>query len=224
MPHSYTNHTTRQGPVVTKAYQGPDAPRRGQREAAVLRAVAGRLPVPPVFAASDGTLSLGFMPGVHGQELIDAGLAYPVLRACGQMLRRVHAIDPALADVGRLVPGGEQFPAVLVHGDYGPNNVLLDPAAHQVTAIVDWEWAHAGDPVEDLAWCEWIVRTHHPDHIAAIDALFDAYGFRPAWSARQQAMLAQCRSLLRLCERWQPDGNGARQWQHRLAVTESWVE
>ena len=78
---------------------------------------------------------------------------------------------------------GDQLSAVLVHGDYGPNNVLLDPVGHQVTAIVDWEWAHAGDPVEDLAWCEWIVRMHHPEHIAAIDALFDAYGFRPAWSA-----------------------------------------
>jgi aminoglycoside phosphotransferase (APT) family kinase protein len=224
MPHSYTNHTTREGPVVTKAYQGPDAARRCEHEAAVLRALAGRLPVPPVLATGDGTLSLGFMQGVHGQELIDAGRAYLVLRACGQMLRSIHAIDPALAHIDRLALGGQQLPAVLVHGDYGPNNVLLDPAAHEVTAIVDWEWARAGDPVEDLAWCEWIIRMHHPEHVAALGALFDAYGSKPAWSVRREAMLAQCLTLLRLCERWQPSGQAARQWQHRLAVTESWAE
>jgi aminoglycoside phosphotransferase len=220
MPHGYTNHTIRDGPVVMKAYQGPDAHRRCAREAAVLRALAGRVPVPPVLAWSDATLRLGFMPGVHGQELIDDGLAHLVLRACGQTLREIHAINPALAHV----TDGEPPSAVLVHGDYGPNNILLDPGAHEVTAVVDWEWAHAGDPVEDLAWCEWIVRMHHPEHVAALDALFDAYGRKPAWSARQQAMLAQCRSLFDLCERWEPGGPGTRQWRHRLVMTESWAE
>ena len=51
---------------------------------------------------------------------------------------------------------------VLVHGDYGPQNVLLDPATQEITAVLDWEWAHAGHPVEDIAWCEWIVRMHQP--------------------------------------------------------------
>jgi aminoglycoside phosphotransferase (APT) family kinase protein len=61
--------------------------------------------------------------------------------------------------------------AVLVHGDYGPQNCLLGPAAaHEVIAVVDWEWAHAGDPVEDLAWCEWIVRMHHPTCASALNA------------------------------------------------------
>ena len=73
---------------------------------------------------------------------------------------------------------------VLVHGDYGPNNVLLDPAARAVTAVLDWEWAHQGEPVEDLAWCEWIVRMHHPQHALAVDGLFGAYGSAPAWVER----------------------------------------
>lgn len=53
---------------------------------------------------------------------------------------------------GPPLPGAPSRPGVvLVHGDYGPNNTLLDPAARQVTAVLDWEWAHAGDAVEDLA-------------------------------------------------------------------------
>jgi aminoglycoside phosphotransferase (APT) family kinase protein len=220
LPHSYTNRMMRDGSVVTKAYQGPDAPRRCAREAAVLRGLAGLLPVPVVIDCGDSRLRMSFMDGVHGQELIDAGQANQVLRACGHTLRRIHAIDPALVHVG----DPDHPLAVLVHGDYGPNNVLLDRAAEEVVAIVDWEWAHAGDPAEDLAWCEWIVRMHHPAHVAALGSLFDAYGHRPAWIVRQQAMINQCRALLALCEQWEPDGQGVRSWRHRLQVTESWTE
>jgi aminoglycoside phosphotransferase (APT) family kinase protein len=39
---------------------------------------------------------------------------------------------------------------VLVHGDFRPGNVLF--RADRITAILDWEMAHVGDPGEDLAW------------------------------------------------------------------------
>jgi aminoglycoside phosphotransferase (APT) family kinase protein len=39
---------------------------------------------------------------------------------------------------------------VLVHGDYRVGNVMFD--ASGVRAILDWELAHVGDPVEDLGW------------------------------------------------------------------------
>jgi aminoglycoside phosphotransferase (APT) family kinase protein len=39
---------------------------------------------------------------------------------------------------------------VLVHGDYRVGNVMFDPRG--VVAILDWELAHLGDPVEDLGW------------------------------------------------------------------------
>jgi len=38
----------------------------------------------------------------------------------------------------------------LVHGDVRPGNFLYDGG--QVTGLLDWEMAHAGDPLEDLAW------------------------------------------------------------------------
>jgi aminoglycoside phosphotransferase len=221
MPHGYTNRTAGDGAVVTKSYQGPDAAARCAREGAVLSALAGRLPVPPVIEHGHGRLTLGFMPGVHGQDLIDRGLASQVLHACGRMLRRIHAVDPRLAGVEAR---GDEGGGVLVHGDYGPNNTLLDAGARDVIAIVDWEWAHAGDPVEDLAWCEWIVRMHHPGHLGALTSLFDGYGGRPAWTARHEAMAAQCRALLALCERWEPGGQAARLWQQRTLITGSWTE
>lgn len=40
---------------------------------------------------------------------------------------------------------------VLVHGDFKPGNVLLEDG-HRLVALLDWELAHLGDPMEDLGW------------------------------------------------------------------------
>jgi aminoglycoside phosphotransferase (APT) family kinase protein len=40
--------------------------------------------------------------------------------------------------------------ASLVHGDIGFHNLMID--AGQVTALLDWEFAHLGDPIEDLVY------------------------------------------------------------------------
>jgi aminoglycoside phosphotransferase (APT) family kinase protein len=155
---------------VQKTYEGPDAELRLDREYKLLTWLQGRLPVPRVRAADVGTLTLGFVLGAHGQELLDAGHAAAVLGACGELLRPIHETPASV-----LAVGAHEARKVLVHGDFGPNNVLLDPVTFQVTAVVDWEFAHLGDPVEDLAWCEWIVRMHHPRHRRALDHFFHAY-------------------------------------------------
>jgi aminoglycoside phosphotransferase (APT) family kinase protein len=40
----------------------------------------------------------------------------------------------------------------VVHGDYRSGNFLHDGAG-RILAVLDWEMAHLGDPLEDLAWC-----------------------------------------------------------------------
>jgi hypothetical protein len=45
----------------------------------------------------------------------------------------------------------------LCHGDVGPGNYLH--ADGRVTALLDWEFAHLGDPLDDLAWLSF--RGHH---------------------------------------------------------------
>lgn len=39
----------------------------------------------------------------------------------------------------------------IVHGDYRTGNFLFNEHA-EITAILDWEMCHLGDPLEDLAW------------------------------------------------------------------------
>jgi Ser/Thr protein kinase RdoA (MazF antagonist) len=130
---------------VVKRYQGADAGTRRSTERLMLsRLAGGAVPVPRLLGAPDGALRLKLLPGAHGQDLIDAGHAAAVLTSCGRTLRQIQAARPF----------GDQAPEVLVHGDFGPNNMLFDPVTFATTAVLDWEWAHAGDPVEDLAWCE----------------------------------------------------------------------
>ena len=55
----------------------------------------------------------------------------------------------ALSWLDRRKPAPSAKP-VLVHGDYRTGNYLADESG--VTAILDWEGAHLGDPIEDLGW------------------------------------------------------------------------
>lgn len=58
-------------------------------------------------------------------------------------------IDLALGWLTTNVPEDQGRPA-LVHGDAGQGNFLFENG--HLTALLDWELAHPGDPMEDLAW------------------------------------------------------------------------
>ena len=89
---------------------------------------------------------------------------------------------------------------------------------------LDWEWASAGDFVDDLAWCEWIIRIHHPEHLDALGELFHAYGVYPSWTQRHSAMVRKMQSLLAFSERRDPDDLDSRTNRARLAATEAFTE
>ena len=221
MRHGYLNATERVPRGVRKSYTGPDARTRADTEFGALTRLADRLPVPVVLDRSpDGSIVTEFRPGEHGQDLIDAGHAAPVLTSCGRLLRQLHSIS-----AGVLVPGKHPANHVVVHGDFGPNNTLFDPEAHTVTALLDWEFAGVGPAIDDVAWCEWIVRMHHPAAVDSLPSFFDAYGERPPWDARQRAMVDRCRALEAFARRWDPpDDEGVRRWQERARATAAFTE
>jgi aminoglycoside phosphotransferase (APT) family kinase protein len=175
-----------------------------------LRAMSQLVPTPRVLAVDEGTTTVTFarVAGRHGQELIDEGHATEVLLAVGGTLRRLHG-GPARDD------------KAFVHGDYGPQNLLLDPDSFAVTVVLDWEFAHRGHPVEDLAWAEWIVRMHHPAAVPELSALFDGYGDRPPWAARQAVMTSRCEGL-RAAALQSGVAEPLALWSERLAITKAW--
>lgn len=77
----------------------------------------------------------------------------------------------------------------LVHGDLRLGNIMVDSSG--LTAVLDWELAHIGDPMEDLGWlCVRAWRFGGSNPVAGIgsyEELFDAYesvsGIRPQLDA-----------------------------------------
>jgi aminoglycoside phosphotransferase (APT) family kinase protein len=59
------------------------------------------------------------------------------------------AIEAAFDWLGANVPADLERLAI-VHSDFGLHNVLAD--GDEVTAILDWEFAHLGEPAEDLEY------------------------------------------------------------------------
>jgi aminoglycoside phosphotransferase (APT) family kinase protein len=78
---------------------------------------------------------------------LEVALWRRVLRA------RVPEADPLLAlafDWLDASPPAAAERTALCHGDAGPGNFLFE--GERVTALLDWEFAHLGDPLDDLAW------------------------------------------------------------------------
>ncbi len=72
---------------------------------------------------------------------------------------------------------------VLVHGDYRNGNLLLDEES--ITAVLDWELAHIGDPVQDLGYlCSNVWRFNSPLPVGGLgdyESLLDGYESVANW-------------------------------------------
>lgn len=71
----------------------------------------------------------------------------------------------------------DPLPDTLVHGDVRLGNVIVDDDG--LAAVIDWELAHAGDPMEDLGWLvtpAWRFGSPLPAAgVGTRQALLDAY-------------------------------------------------
>jgi len=103
---------------------------------------------------------------IHAIDPIQAGLDFlprsapgqaPALYAVegmAQQLRQLGEPHPVLELAIRWllkhVPECPAEPPVLVHGDFRVGNLMVGPEG--LVGVFDWEFAHIGDPLEDLAW------------------------------------------------------------------------
>ncbi|AWB35486.1 phosphotransferase family protein [Orrella marina] len=63
---------------------------------------------------------------------------------------RIPEIELLIDWLGSRIPAGED--ARIVHGDYRLDNVMLDPAAPRVIAVLDWELSTLGHPLADFSY------------------------------------------------------------------------
>jgi len=61
-------------------------------------------------------------------------------------------------------------PMTLVHGEFQPSNQVVDGDGNLLA--IDWEFAHVGDPREDIGWCKWVEAVQPPTLIGLDDAAF----------------------------------------------------
>lgn len=182
-------------------------PRRHETEVIALRALADSdLPVPRLVDVRPGSILMSVMPGERLDADGDADARLSGLHESAKLLRRLHehpppaglppAPDDALIIRRYRDAGGPALPLVVppaeepvfCHGNWTDANVLaLDGA---ITAVVDWEAAHLGDPIRELSRAAWGAAQKDP---RSFDALVDGYGADPevvrAWTALHAAEL-----------------------------------
>ena len=160
-----------------------------QRVAATMTLAAeSGIPVPDArLITIDGTpwLVTNRVDGAVGAAWLDApARARTLAAAMAGLRRRLLEIGPSGAaglappqGLDRPPPGSatakaleaaesvlseRRLEGVFVHGDFAPINVIVDTEGG-IRALLDFEHAHLGDPLEDVAWWCWVVRHHHPD-------------------------------------------------------------
>lgn len=218
LPHGYTNITQyRTSAMIEKRFVGPDRDQRSWVEVQCLRHLRSRLPVPELldFDEQHAAVLLRSVAGIPGQDLVDGGRAEEVLALLGGVMRNLHAVP---IDT---VPDLHGSGSVIVHGDFGPQNVVVD--GRRFAWLLDWEFARLGEPTEDLAWGEWIMRIHHRDHLEALPTFFEAADLHPSWPERHDAMMQRCLWFLRRADA-HGDLDASARWRQRLRLTERWVE
>ena len=127
------------------------------RAAATLAGMPALRPGP--FA--DATLALGEFPRADLPEWVEARLTAWAPGERARLAAVAGAAQDLLDTAGR---------SCLVHSDLNPKNVLVDPTSLELTAVVDWEFAHAGHPWTDVG--NLLRFERHP---AYVDAVLEAW-------------------------------------------------
>ncbi|MFC7359525.1 phosphotransferase family protein [Nocardioides astragali] len=119
--------------------------------------------------------TLAGMPMLRPGPFLDAGLAVGEFPDAGLPERvETRLTDWSAADragLGEVAASAQDLldgvgRACLVHSDLNPKNVLVDPHTLELTAVLDWEFAHAGHPWTDVGN---LVRfERHPAYVEAV--------------------------------------------------------
>jgi aminoglycoside phosphotransferase (APT) family kinase protein len=164
--------------MIVRAVEGETIARKILRDAEFADARTVLTSQLGAAAAQLHSLNPAFIPGLIVEDQIDRyqtalnvlGEPHPVFEAA---FRWLSLNQPSTSR------------QVVVHGDYRLGNIMVNQSG--LAAILDWELAHIGDPMEDLGWLcvrAWRFGGAHPvAGIGTYEELFDAYesesGYRP---------------------------------------------
>jgi aminoglycoside phosphotransferase (APT) family kinase protein len=181
-------------------------PSRHETEVLALQALADAdLPVPTIIAVRPASIVMTRMPGER-LDTVERDVRLQGLRQSMALLHRLHELPapqglPSAPDDYLIVEryraaDGPPLPlnvppsggSAFCHGDWTDGNLLASGGA--ITAIVDWEAAHVGDPLRELARAAWAASRKDS---RSFEAMVEAYGADHAevraWTAIHAAEL-----------------------------------
>jgi aminoglycoside phosphotransferase (APT) family kinase protein len=140
------------------------------------------------FGVPDG------LPGFVAARADELGWEADLLDSLTAVAERAEA---RLDQVGR---------TCVVHSDANPKNLLVDPETLEVTALLDWEFAHSGSPFTDLGN---VLRfDRHPAYASAVLA---------TWGERHGGSAGELLELARSADLWALVDLAARHGQNPVA-------
>ena len=156
---------------------------------------------------------LGGMPQLKAGPFVDGDLAVGSFNAAGEppldgLPAMVQLVESSLAwwtpeELDGLREVAVEAQALLdtvgrcclVHSDFNPKNLLVDPDSLAVTGLLDWEYAHAGHPFTDLGN---LLRFERDDVFT--EAVLEAYVARRGGTASEALALARAADLWALLD------------------------
>ena len=137
---------------------------------------------------------------------------------------QVSDLDPLIRYAGAYLlahPPTSVARTVLVQGDTGPGNFLVHDG--RLAGLVDMEFAHLGDPMDDVAWISWRCRLHGLDLARVLDRYQRGAGLAvDERSVDFYAAAVQYRCLV-TTSLAVSRGGGARGWAPYLLVTQRFL-
>lgn len=81
----------------------------------------------------------------------------------------IPEVDRLIDWLPRTVPAQDRV--AIVHGDYRIDNMIFDPVAPRVTAVLDWELSTLGDPLADFSYflMNWVTEPEGRSGVKGLD-------------------------------------------------------
>jgi tRNA A-37 threonylcarbamoyl transferase component Bud32 len=219
LPYGYTNSTRLENRIVVKTHSGADSQSRFLTELVMYQQLQDMSFMPELVGYDQDalTISTRYVESRHAQDLLEEYCDI-VPFSLGKLARELQ-----LVKIDTIVESKRNAPDVLVHGDFGPQNLLFAPESFSELYLVDWEWAHFGDRFEDIVWAEWMIRMHYDSNQQMIASLYKGFGIVPPWEARHELMIRKCENILDFAKR-DDNTQAISTWIDRVAQVKSFKE
>lgn len=166
-------------------------------------------------------LGIDLATRIHSIKRGNVDPVLPVIEMVSSESDLLNVIPNPLKDKvsGLLKVAVEEHNITLIHGDYGPHNILL---TQESLFVIDWEWAGWGNPLQDVAWVVWFVGLHYPQWSSELSGIFlRSYRAHSDVEITEEAVEAFALSKAVHILNWIGEGNqeARKEWLRRLEWT-----